>query len=173
MADWQSFYVIVGSSGAALIGLQFVVMTLIAAIRMRASADTLGAFGTPNVVHFAGALFISAIMSAPWRSVESASVVLLVFGLSGLAYGVLVIRRARQQTLYKPVWEDWLWYAALPCGVYVAVAAGALFLRTADGRAMFVIAAAALGLLFIGIHNAWDTVTHIVVTGSHDDHPDH
>jgi len=31
--EWESFYVIVGSAAGALIGLQFVVMTLVAAIR--------------------------------------------------------------------------------------------------------------------------------------------
>ncbi len=30
LSPWESFYVIVGSSGGALIGLQFVVVTLIA-----------------------------------------------------------------------------------------------------------------------------------------------
>jgi hypothetical protein len=34
---------------------------------------------------------------------------------------------------------------------------------------LFVIGAAALGLLLVGIHNAWDTVTHIVLTDSGDD----
>jgi hypothetical protein len=29
---------------------------------------------------------------------------------------------------------------------------------------MFVIAAVALGLLFIGIHNAWDTMTYMVTS---------
>jgi hypothetical protein len=33
---------------------------------------------------------------------------------------------------------------------------------------LFAIGAAALGLLLIGIRNAWDTVTHIVVSGSDD-----
>jgi hypothetical protein len=33
---------------------------------------------------------------------------------------------------------------------------------------LFVIAAAALALLLIGIHNARDTVTHIVLTASKD-----
>jgi hypothetical protein len=32
--------------------------------------------------------------------------------------------------------------------------------------ALFVVAGATLGLLLVGIHNAWDTVTHIVVQGS-------
>ena len=57
---WESFYVIVGSSGGALIGLQFVVITLIADRRHFAKASGLSAFGTPTVVHFAGALLVSA-----------------------------------------------------------------------------------------------------------------
>ena len=34
---------------------------------------------------------------------------------------------------------------------------------------LFVVATAALGLLLIGIHNAWDTVTHIVVSNARAD----
>jgi hypothetical protein len=41
-----------------------------------------GAFGTPTVVHLAGALLVSAIMSAPWSSLVPLSVVL---GMSGEA----------------------------------------------------------------------------------------
>ena len=51
LAPWQSFYVIVGSSAAALIGVQFVVMALIANRRTRATAEAIRAFATPNVVH--------------------------------------------------------------------------------------------------------------------------
>jgi len=35
LSAWDTFYVIVGSSGGALIGLQFVVITLIADSRLR------------------------------------------------------------------------------------------------------------------------------------------
>ncbi len=54
LAKWQSFYVIVGSSGAALIGVQFVMVALIANMRMRTTAESISAFGTPTVVHFGG-----------------------------------------------------------------------------------------------------------------------
>jgi hypothetical protein len=67
------------------------------------------------------------------------------------------------------VWEDWLWYAILPCSVYAALALAAIFLHTTAQLAEFVIGVVGLGLLLIGIHNAWDSVTHIVVTGSHGD----
>lgn len=82
-----------------------------------------------------------------------------------LGYATLAILRARRQTAYKPVWEDWIWYAALPCGAYASLTVAALLLRTTTQAAGFVIGAAALGLLLIGIHNAWDSVTHVVVAG--------
>ena len=53
LAGWENFYVIVGSSAGALIGLQFVVITLIAdAPIARADAQASGAFSAPSVIHF-------------------------------------------------------------------------------------------------------------------------
>lgn len=169
LAAWQSFYVIVGSSGAALIGVQFVVITLIATMRKRTTAASIGVFATPTVVHLGGALIVSALMSAPWHSLLPPSVALATCGLGGLGYATIVMHRARRQTAYKPVWEDWVWHAVLPCSAYAALAAGAVLLRTAPHTALFVIGAAALGLLLIGIHNAWDAVTHIVAPGTDGD----
>jgi len=166
LAPWQTFFFIVGSSGAALIGVQFVVITLIATIRRRADAATISAFATPTVVHLGAALIVSALMAAPWQSLAPLSATIATCGLAGLWYGTVVILRARRQTGYKPVWEDWLWYATFPCSAYAALAIAALFLSTGTRLALFTIGAAALALLFIGIHNAWDAVTHIVVTGT-------
>jgi hypothetical protein len=167
LSSWETFYVIVGSAGGALIGLQFVVMTLLAGSRFRASAASLSAFGTPTVVNLAGALLVSAIMSAPWPTLGALSIALGICGLGGLAYVAIVFRRARRQTDYEPVWEDWFWYFALPGASYVVLAACAALLRTNPRLVLFLVGSVALGLLVIGIHNAWDTVTHLVFT-----HPD-
>jgi len=162
--DWVNFYVIIGSSGGALIGLQFVVMTLIAERRLAAQSGALSAFGTPTVVHLTGALVVSAIMCAPWTSPGALAIVVGVCGATGLAYSVLVFLRARRQTDYDPVWQDWLWYISVPFVIYGALTVDAFFVPAHARTAAFGIAAVALGLLLIGIHNAWDTVTHIVVT---------
>lgn len=164
LSSWEGFYVIVGSSGGALIGLQFVVITLVADRRYLATAGSLSAFGTPTVVHFTGALLVSAIMSAPWPSLGILSIVLALCGAGGLAYGAIVVKRARRQTTYEPVLEDWIWYTVLPCICYAALTMTACFLRAGSRAALFVIGAAALGLLLIGIHNALDSVTHIVIS---------
>jgi hypothetical protein len=166
ISAWESFYVIVGSSAGALIGLQFVVITLIAASRYRTSVAALSAFGTPTVVHLAFALLVSAIMSAPWSSLASLSAALGPCGLGGLAYGAVVFRRARRQKDYKPEGDDWFWYVALPFVSYATLTVTVVLLRTHPHRALFLIGAAALGLLLLGIRNAWDTVTHIVVSSA-------
>jgi hypothetical protein len=164
LSAWEPFYVIVGSSGGALIGLQFVVITLIADRRRGTQGGALGAFGTPSVVHLAGALVVSAIMSAPWPSIAILSAFLGVAGVAGAVYGAIVLVRAHRQTGYQPVWEDWMWYVTLPGIVYVALAVTAVFLPSHTAIGFFGIAAVALALLLIGIHNAWDTVTHLVVS---------
>jgi len=169
-AAWESFYVIVGSSGGALIGLQFVVITLLADRRHQTTAGGLNAFATPTVVHLTGALVVAAIMSAPWPSFTALSFALAVIGLAGVAYAAIVVVRTLRQKAYEPVWEDWLWYAALPGISYAALAITA-FLRTNAASTLFVIGGAALALLLIGIHNAWDTVTHIVLTNSEGHQP--
>src|SRR5271157_4358910 len=52
LAGWESFYVIVGSSAGALIGLQFVVITLIADMPI-ARGEAQGAVEEPGLPEFA------------------------------------------------------------------------------------------------------------------------
>ena len=163
LAAWESFYVIVGSSGAALTGLQFVVIALIAEVRPRSSMREIAAFGTPTIIHFCAVLLISAILSAPWQGLSSVQLVLVACALVGLIYALIIIKRARNQVNYKPVWEDWLWYSILPLLAYTLLLVAAILVRGYPQRALFIVAAVALLLLFIGIHNAWDSVTYIAV----------
>ena len=163
LAGWESYYVIVGSSAAALTGLQFVVIAIVADLSQRASGDQISAFGTPSIVHFCVALLTSAALSAPWHRMASAAVVLGIVGLAGLLYVAIVIRRARRQEGYKPVLEDWIWHAVLPVVAYGLIAGGAVSMTRAEHEALFVVATATLLLVFIGIHNAWDTVTWLAL----------
>jgi hypothetical protein len=64
---------------------------------------------------------------------------------------------------YSLVLEDWLWHVALPLAAHAMLLAAGLMLVRRPGGALFTIAAAALLLLFVGIHNAWDTVTFLVI----------
>jgi hypothetical protein len=163
LSDWQNFYVIAGSSAGALIGLQFVVITLIANRPLGAGTAQAGhAFSTPNIVHFGAVLLLAGILSAPWQAVTSAAVLWGLLGLTGIVYVAVVARRMRRQAIYKPVFEDWLFHLLLPFAAYATLAVTAFAAGSHLHEALFGIGAAALLLLFVGIHNAWDAVTYHV-----------
>ena len=163
LSPWESFYVIVGSSGAALTGLQFVVVALITESTRRNTSRELAAFGTPTVLHFCAVLLMSAILSAPWRDLSSVALALGACALVGLIYCVITFRRARRTTEYKPVLSDWIWHTILPAIAYGVLLLSAILLPRSPERTLFLVAAGALLLLFIGIHNAWDTATYVVL----------
>jgi hypothetical protein len=168
LAEWDSFYVIVGSAAGALIGLQFVVVTLIAQRPKAPVPEATAAFGTPTVVHFGAALLLSALARAPWPTITVAAGLWAVMGLCGVIYALIVIRRMRLQSAYVPEFEDWLFHVVLPVAAYAILTLSALAAVSFVREALFGMAAAALLLLFIGIHNAWDAVVYHVVDSRKD-----
>lgn len=161
LAGWENFYVIVGSSAGALIGLQFVVITLIADMPIvRGQAQAGHAFATPTVIHFGAVLLLAGLLVAPFPGVTPAEVLWGSVGLSGIVYEIMVLRRMRTQTIYKPVFEDWLFHVLLPLTAYAILAISAYAARWNAGKSLFAVGAAALLLLFTGIHNSWDAVMY-------------
>ena len=163
LEGWENFYVIIGSSAGALIGLQFVVLTLVADMpAMEGAEQATHAFTTPSVVHFQVVLFLSAIICAPWGDFTIVAILWGAAGLFGIVYSGVVAQRFRKQIAYEPVFEDWFHYVLLPLGAYVTLIVSACAAHSYERPALFGIGAAMLLLLFTGIHNAWDLVTHLV-----------
>jgi hypothetical protein len=167
LSGWENFYVIAGSSSGALIGLQFVALTLIA---QRPARDpqpqqiASSAFATPTVLHFSTVLLVSGILSAPWGAVTSAAIVWGIVGACGVVYELIVVRRMNKQTSYHPVFEDWAFHFVVPIAAYATLAISALFTGTHAHGALFAVAGSVLALLFSAIHNAWDAVTYHIFT---------
>jgi len=163
LADWDSFYVIVGSAAGALIGLQFVVMTLIAQRPSLQVAAGAAAFLTPTIVHFGATLLLAAISRAPWQTITPVAALWGLVGLAGVAYSLIVVRRVRAQAAYRPELEDWLFHVLLPWAAYALLVVSALAASAHTHEALFAVGAATLLLLFVGIHNAWDNITYHVL----------
>ena len=162
--EWESFYVIIGTSAAALTGLMFVVIAVVADAGPRAT-NSLGiaTFVTPTIVHFCAALLISAILSAPWHEHIAIQVALGALGIFGLIYSLMILSGMLRVTTYKPVLEDWCWHVALPLIAYASILGTAITFARYTVVGLFMAAGAATLLVFIGIHNAWDTVTHLTL----------
>jgi len=162
LVRWANFYVITGSAAAALTGLQFVVITL-GADRNRGNAETNRAFGTPTIVHFCTVLLIAALLNAPWPSLVGVAFVLGLCGVAGLVFAAVILRTVRRQTLYAPVLEDWVWHFTLPPLAYATLLGAAITIQNTPTISLFVVGGTVLLLLFVGIHNAWDSVTFIAL----------
>jgi hypothetical protein len=167
VAGWDTFYVIIGSSAAALTGLMFVVITLTAEMRsaLAGTGEGLDAYASPTVVHFCLVLLIGAVMTSPGHTALSLGVSIGIVALIGLGYMVAVLLRMRRVKAYEPVGEDVLWHVVLPVVAYVGLLACAGFLRLGRDKSLYFVGASSMLLLYIGIHNAWDTATWMAVKG--------
>jgi hypothetical protein len=163
LTRWVNFYAITGTAAASLTGLQFVVIALVAQIRPSKSGGGIDAFSTPTIVHFGTVLLLSSVLCAPWTGLWAPAALIALCGAAGMGYAGLVSWRAKRVAEYSLVLEDWLWHIILPLTAHAMLLAAGLTLVRWPTGALFAIAAAALLLLFIGIHNAWDTVTFLVI----------
>lgn len=169
LAAWTSFYVMTGSSAAALTGLMFVVITLVTRTENKSAQDGIATFSTPTVMYFGIVLLISAILCAPWHSLTYVALLIGLIGLWGVVYSLRVIFRVifriRPRSAYAPDLEDWMWYTILPFVVYAIILVGAITIALHPSLGLFILAAAVIFLIFTGIRNAWDTVTFIAIQG--------
>jgi hypothetical protein len=156
LAGWETFYIIIGLSAAALTGLMFVVITLTAETRGATESGGMAAFASPTVLHFCAVLLVAAILTTPGHTTASLSFSLGVCGLAGIAYSTRIIVRMRRQRAYIPESSDWFLYILLPLVGYVCLLGSAAVVWVGAGAALYSVAAGALLLLFVGIHNAWD-----------------
>jgi hypothetical protein len=169
LARWDSFYIIVGSAAGALIGLQFVVMAVVAARPPVRAAQVGAAYATPTIVHFSIVLLLSALLRAPWEAIGLAAVCCGLIGVAAVMYVLITARRMRVQSTYRPDLEDLFFHLLLPLVAYVTLVASPIAILSHVRLALFAIGGAVLVLLFTGIHNAWDAVGYFVLANQPSD----
>lgn len=169
LSNWQNFYMIMGTAAATLTGLMFVVTTLIAGIdaRMTTLNAAVSAFNTPTVVHFATVLLLAGMLSAPWQTFSSLSLILGLVGLGMVIYSIIVLRRMWRVPHYQSTMEDWSWYMAFPLLAYSLLIVAAFVLSGNPSLALFIVGSAMILQLLVGIRNAWDMVTFLAVERAH------
>jgi hypothetical protein len=162
--DWDSFYLLIGSAAAALIGLLFVVSTLTTELDRTRATRGAKVYMTPTVFHFAVVVVISGMALTPELPEHAVALVVGVPALAGLAYaGVIGVRIGRGAVVpdEEPHWSDVWYYGVAPAATYVALVATAVGVWTAVSWATYAVGWALMVLLLIGIRNAWDLVTYL------------
>lgn len=168
LAGWQNFYVIIGAAAATLTGLMFVATTLIGGMRTEAASMRAGfeAFATPILVQFSISLLVAVILSAPWGALWQAGLLLVLTGLGGVALIVIALRWGRRQPRYEASRADWIWYRSAPVLAYLALIVAGIVLPASPAPALFVIGGATALLVFVGIRNAWDSISYLAIERS-------
>jgi hypothetical protein len=157
---WSEFYLLAGSAAAVLIGLIFVVVTL---MQDRSRSSVLAGsklYMGPVVLHVSFVLVLSAAALTPGITPAAFAAVVAALAALGLLRGVWSIVGISGLTGEdKPHWTDVWFYGVIPTGLSLAlgVVAGGFWVGlewAVNGAALVIIA-----LLLLSIRNEWDLVT--------------
>ncbi len=167
LQGWDNFYYLIGSAGAGLIGLLFVVVTLTSGRDRSSMLHAAGLYLTPTLAHFAVVLATSAIAMAPGLPGHLRGVVFGAIAALGLFYAAraaLGIAFPRTGSRGGHVSDFWC-YGAAPTALYLGlcvVISLTFWLRAAWAPAAM--AGLLLALLLLAIRNAWDLITWLAPT---------
>src|SRR3954465_10538733 len=118
---WENFFLIVGSSAGALIGLMFVVVTLTAGRERDQIERGKHLYTSPIVWHLAVVLLLSGGAIAPTMNAKLYGIASGGFALLGIAMGIrsaIGIARAPLSGSDNNAFDMW-WYGIVPALVYV------------------------------------------------------
>lgn len=169
--NWESFYLLVGGAAGALIGLLFIVVTLMrggdSGQRLRAAS----VFMTPTVANLAMVLLLSAMATAPNIPMADAGVIFGACALTCLGFTGRALLMLANGSIKTSHWSDLWGYGVAPFAACTGLAVSCAAIWFAPGWAARGIAASVMVMLLIAIRNAWDLVTWITAKGDELDKP--
>jgi hypothetical protein len=168
---WDNYYLMVGSSAGALIGLMFVVVTLTAG-RGRAETERgKHLYTSPIVWHLGVILTLSGAASVPDISAKLFGAVAGGLALIGLAMGLRsAVGIYRRPSAPEAAAFDTFWYGLAPALVYLGVGVAAFGILRGSAWGAPMLAAGLMALLLVSIHAEWDLVTYLApIAGRSDD----
>lgn len=160
---WENFYLIVGPSAGALIGLMFVVVTLTAGRERDQTERGKHLYTSPIVWHLAVVLLLSGAAVAPPIGPKVFGVLTGGVALLGLLMGIrstVGIARGQLAGPENNMFDTW-WYGIIPAIVYIGLAGAAVAVLRGSAWSADAVAAALMALLLVSIHAEWDLVTFL------------
>jgi hypothetical protein len=163
---WDSFYLLVGGAGGGLIGLVFIVITLIRGVNAETNLRSASVFMSPLVFNLAMVLVMSAFATATDLTPAAVSLILGAGALTGILWsGRVIVLLGFSKVVRAPHWTDIWAYGVIPLGAYLALAATAASASLAPIWAPLLLAFSLTVLLLSAVRNAWDLVTWITAKG--------
>jgi len=163
LREWQSFYLLMGTAAATLVGLLFVAISLGSNLVLSDSAGMVRTFMTPSLIIFTAVLMIAAICTIPIRTPGVVGLLLMPVGLGGLArIGMVLLGFAQHSGVWTFERSHKMWYVLAPgAGYGLVLAAAAAIALASTEQALATLALATVVLLLTGIRNTWDQMVWI------------
>jgi len=159
-SHWGEFYLLAGSAAAVLIGLIFVVVTLMSD-RPRSSV-LMGSrlYMGPVVLNVSFTLVLSAAALVKGMTPGAFAIICGAVAVWGLVRGVLTIAGIRGLSGEDAAhWTDVWFYGVIPSVLYAVLAAVAGAFWSEARWAEYGVAAVIMAILLVTIRNEWDLVT--------------
>lgn len=160
--DWSEFYLLAGSAAAVLIGLVFVVVSL---MQDRSRSSVLRGsklYMGPVVLHMSFVLVLSAASLVPNVGDRQFAIVAWIVALWGLArgiYSIVGLFRLWTPGSTEVHWSDIWYYGFAPSLLYAAMGIVALGLWNGSAWGPDGVAAVITGLILLSIRDEYDLVT--------------
>ena len=160
--QWSDFYLVVGGAAAVLLGLIFVVVTLMQDRPRSAVLYGSKLYMGPIVLHMCFVLVLSAAAVTPGMSRRVFGAIALavaVWGAARGAFSVAGLMRLRKIGEDEVHWTDVWYYGAVPLALYVVLAVVAAGFWSGWADAPYGVAAVIVGLLLLSVRDEYDLVT--------------
>lgn len=161
-AEWDNFYLVVGGAAAVLLGLIFVVVTLMHDRPRSAVLYGSKLYMGPIVLHMCFVLVLSAAAVAPGMSSRTFAAIALAAAIWGGARGIYStagLMRLRKIGEDEVHWTDLWYYGVVPLALYVALAAVAIGFWSGWRQAPSGVAVVIVALLLLSVRDEYDLVT--------------
>ena len=164
---WGEYYLLAGSAAAVLIGLIFVVVTLMQDKPRSTMLSGARLYMGPVVLQVSFVLVLSAAALTPGISHRNYAIVAGVVALWGLYRGVQSTIGIQHLCWQEdpPHWSDTWFYGVIPSVISLGVAAVAWGFWTEAAWAVHGVAVAITAILLLAIRNEWDLITWLAPMG--------
>jgi hypothetical protein len=165
-ASWHTFYSLVGTAGATLVGLMFVAVTFGASLVKPETANVARAFIDPPFRHFVQVLFTSCLVVIPRMPPWLLGAMVAGVGAMRAVYLVRVAGHMRTAHAANGDIElsDWMSLIVMPAICHALLVASGVGLIVGATWALCTLAIATITILLVGAFGAWELTLWMVMT---------
>jgi hypothetical protein len=160
---WHDFYLLTSAAAATLVGLLFVVITLVSDRQSATIEEPIRIYLTPTVIGFASVLLLAGALIIPTQSRLSVALFCCGEGAAGVVYALSLLRGPRfGGRFFARAHRSY--YALLPAAAFgfLIVGGAQVYASINPNAGLMMVALAMLALLALALRNSWAIAVTVI-----------